>query len=1789
MKHLTFFTVIVLLTIAVTSLGFAGKANSADKGVRSGDPTMVQKAGLTDSDIPQVQKSPLNRTVNMATAKPTVKLQKYNIPSLSAGLSGTYSIPSGPMTSISVAVDLLAFFGASGDVTFELTNSSYTETSPVVFVANCSNDGAYNVTLKPATGVTPVVHFVSTLTEGKGFVFNGAKNITIDGLTIDYDVTSVFPTGDAFGATIYITNISEDLTFKNTHIKGQIDNAVWENQTDGRPAIFVWSPDADGDGSKNLTFDGCTITNATYAMKVLGDYWSIDNNADGLNITNCKIGGAYGEKVNIGFFAEATKNVNFTGNIIDGVELMQTYWYNGPTEWDYDGGVFYAGGTASFMYDFGQATGAHFLIVDGGVFVNNIYRNISYNGSVGDGTLTYGTRVYSYNFGLAKTAIFRNNLIYNISNPGGAGSQIVGLRGPAGYVNHNSIRLTGSTASGATTTCVSGVTTAYNNAFSDELTGPTSSNLRAITAGGTFNNNAVYSNGYFVSGYATANAAAAAGVNPNGIFGSVGFNSDLTITTGPSSAENIGAKWILPLLDFAGVSRDTSALGIRDAGAYEFGALGIAFGPDVFPQITAPPAGVPAGPPQTPSVSVKNNSTFATGSFDVTLLQTAGAGSYTSTKSVSLLPMERKTVTFDAWTPASAGSYTLSATTALAGDINAGNDVSTLIVTAAAPAAILTNKTYTWDVNDEGWTRTIDFVRKNNFTKLGGPKSGYSMVTERPNLVSTYTEGAYANTQGYATTYPGANFLISPWLDLSGMSGTDLFISFYQSTSTENLWDRSWVQYTTDGATWQHLGVLNDPNGLNWYNEALYAGAKLDIANFDFTTAIQYGLVPNAQVTDLPSWTTNADETSPSGWVYTRLKVTAPAVARAGAIRFRYVAFSDAVYALQGWAVDNFYLGNTAEVLAGGTISGTIFHDLNGDGIDNDASPEVGLIVNQYLFGSLMQKDTTDATGAYSFNVTLPATYMIEATKSGVAWTLPFGTTNIAAVPHPSDGSNVTRNMGYYKGSIAGVMFNDANDNGAKDPGEPGLSGWTVEVHKDSANGALFASAITSGTGTYSFNLPPYANGPYNYVVKRIAKPTIGRQTVPATPGTYPINIYGLSESSTANLIDIDFGDFIFAILRTECSVDWYGLGQLPPKGYDHAALPLGTPTLNFEFYKNDVLIATDALSNGVGIATHASLDLGTYKFKRVSATPAGWVFTTLDEIEIVVSSGGIADSATFMYFKSPTVSGTKYNDLNGNGAKDTGEPGLQGWAITLTGNGGGTATTGPDGNYSFPAVGTGSHSISEAPQDGWQQTTAAVTPWTALSGSYSQNNKVIDFGNFQKTSISGMKVRDRANFGVQDPGEEGLVGWTIRLTLGAGTPVDVPTASDGSFLFSDLGPGTYTLSEVLQTGWTNTFPTGGTYSIPLVSGTPVTGKLFLNSFDHDTTKYRTFTYEQLQPLSEKSLKKAPSMKAGAPWWAPNTANLISKILLAPELGTMQVGVIGSKAPNGKDYAYLKPVKQADVFKTFNDGKGAYHSSLGLNRGLDFDIKGGAMYKQYKSIPATKKNDPLLAQLLTLQVNLEASAKLHTPIGLGGLVYTWPTGLWTGEKSIDDIEAFANDMMTNWGGVPYYKYDTLYNVVKRINEAFANTVITDTTFLGGWRNTTPPKFIWHAYKTAAEIPFLKAFPGVTPRVRPVGTPELIPAIYALNQNYPNPFNPTTVLSFDLPEASIVTLKIYNVLGQEVASVLNQQEFSEGLQEVEFDASTLASGVYLYRIAAEQITDEGVGQTFTQVKKMLLMK
>jgi hypothetical protein len=237
----------------------------------------------------------------------------------------------------------------------------------------------------------------------------------------------------------------------------------------------------------------------------------------------------------------------------------------------------------------------------------------------------------------------------------------------------------------------------------------------------------------------------------------------------------------------------------------------------------------------------------------------------------------------------------------------------------------------------------------------------------------------------------------------------------------------------------------------------------------------------------------------------------------------------------------------------------------------------------------------------------------------------------------------------------------------------------------------------------------------------------------------------------------------------------------------------------------------------------------------------------------VTLTSGGTDAGNDFGNFRNGTKSGTKFEDVNGNGIRDTTEPGVAGVQIHLFGTDGRGnavhlhATTDVNGAYSISAP-PGNYTACETVPTGYTQSFPTAGPscsghtgasgigYTVVltSGGTDAGN---DFGNFRNVTLSGMKFKDADAGGDKDTGEIGLGGWEIHAfgTDGRGNPVHVhtTTAADGTYSFT-VAPGTYTLCETVsgKTGWVQSFPTSGANC----SGHTHSGTITPGAFGHSVT-----------------------------------------------------------------------------------------------------------------------------------------------------------------------------------------------------------------------------------------------------------------------------------------------------------------------------------------------------------------
>ncbi|HCN37431.1 MAG TPA: hypothetical protein DIS94_06955, partial [Bacteroidetes bacterium] len=113
-----------------------------------------------------------------------------------------------------------------------------------------------------------------------------------------------------------------------------------------------------------------------------------------------------------------------------------------------------------------------------------------------------------------------------------------------------------------------------------------------------------------------------------------------------------------------------------------------------------------------------------------------------------------------------------------------------------------------------------------------------------------------------------------------------------------------------------------------------------------------------------------------------------------------------------------------------------------------------------------------------------------------------------------------------------------------------------------------------------------------------------------------------------------------------------------------------------------------------------------------------------------------------------------------------------------------------------------------------------------------------------------------------------------------------------------------------------------------------------------------------------------------------------------------------------------------------------------------------------------------------------------------------------------------------------------------------------------------------------------AIPNLKPRIISDNPESNIPQSFNLSQNFPNPFNPVTNISYRIPVDGMVSLKVYDILGKEVATLVSEVK-QAGNYQVVFNGNNLASGIYFYRINVNSGNSQS--GNFTQVKRMMLVK
>jgi hypothetical protein len=457
-----------------------------------------------------------------------------------------------------------------------------------------------------------------------------------------------------------------------------------------------------------------------------------------------------------------------------------------------------------------------------------------------------------------------------------------------------------------------------------------------------------------------------------------------------------------------------------------------------------------------------------------------------------------------------------------------------------------------------------------------------------------------------------------------------------------------------------------------------------------------------------------------------------------------------------------------------------------------------------------------------------------EMPRAGWEVTAPFG--GVYPVTVAGGAALTGQDFGnhYTVASISGAVWNDRNGDGVRDATEPALAGWTVYADLNN-NGKLDSGeprSFSSNTGNYKLTLSAGT-----YTIREVAR--AGWKTTAPADGAYTLTVAG-GDAPTGK----DFGNQY--TVATIAGTAW---NDLNGNGLRETAEP----------GMCGWLIYADANANGkldpgeVSAVTRAdgsyklTVAAGTYMIREMArpgwqvTAPVGGAYT------VTVAGGGALTGQDFgNQFAAATVLGRVFNDINGDGVRDTtsatAEPGMSGVRVYADLNGNGQPDQGepqtytcPDGSYKLLAT-AGSFALREVPPAGWK-ITAPVDGSYSVTLTAGQTLAGQDFGNqFAGGTVSGVVFLDADGDGLRDPGEIPVAGMVILVDANSPTmdPAGsanclgriVHTGPDGSYLLK-LAPGQHTISQWLPVGFKVIAPVGGSYTVTVQSGDALTGMDF--------------------------------------------------------------------------------------------------------------------------------------------------------------------------------------------------------------------------------------------------------------------------------------------------------------------------------------------------------------------------
>jgi hypothetical protein len=554
-------------------------------------------------------------------------------------------------------------------------------------------------------------------------------------------------------------------------------------------------------------------------------------------------------------------------------------------------------------------------------------------------------------------------------------------------------------------------------------------------------------------------------------------------------------------------------------------------------------------------------------------------------------------------------------------------------------------------------------------------------------------------------------------------------------------------------------------------------------------------------------------------------------------------------------------------VPAPASLAGFVYYDVNNNGIMEPGEAGIpGVTVNltgSNDLGPVSLTTTTNGSGAYSFPNLRPGTYQINelqpgtyldgkdtiGTPGGVSIVNDeFGTIVLAAGVH-----GVNNNFGeVLPASLAGFVYHDVDNDGIFDSGEAGIATLVTLTGTNDLGQPVNLSVMSDGTtGAYSFtNLRP---GTYIITETQPATYLDGKDTIGTPGGTTGADTFtAIALAAGVNGVNNNFGEILPASLA---GFVYYDVNNNGLKESGEAGIAT-TVTLT----------GTDDLGNVVSLSTTSDGTTGAYSFPNLR--PGTYVITEsqpvgyLDGKDTIGTPGGTTGADTFTAIAlaagvngvnnnfgeilPASLAGFVYYDINDNGIKESGEPGIGGATVTLSGTDDlgnpvnlTTTSNGTTGAYSFTNLRPGTYVITETQPAGYLDgkdtigtpggTTGADT-FTAITLAAGVNGVNNNFGEILPGSLGNRVWHDANKNGLQDNGEAGIDGVKVTLFTSAGLPVGAPatTSGGGFYRFDNLTPGTYYVTfdqSTLPAGYVLTLRNAGSDDAIDSDANPADGK----------------------------------------------------------------------------------------------------------------------------------------------------------------------------------------------------------------------------------------------------------------------------------------------------------------------------------------------------------------------------